>query len=135
MAPEPPVADFDCSDPVVDLIIFNLVRLRLYPNASCRKLTEYTTLTITYRVSLRFTDHPIIGGHLWPGFCWVFHCPAVCGTHSPRTIVPLVLFAKSCLFLCETLGCGKSSSISATEVKESSLFWVEFSSFIAIEKE
>jgi hypothetical protein len=36
---------------------------------------------------------------------------------------------------CETLECGKSSSISATEIKESNLFWVEFSSFIAIEKE
>ena len=36
---------------------------------------------------------------------------------------------------CEAHGCGKSSSISATEVKEINLFGVEFSSFIGIEKE
>ena len=36
---------------------------------------------------------------------------------------------------CEALGCGKSSSILATEVKEINLFGVESSSFIPIEKE
>ena len=36
---------------------------------------------------------------------------------------------------CEALGCGKSSSILATEVKEINLFGVELSSFIPIEKE
>ena len=36
---------------------------------------------------------------------------------------------------CEALWCGKSSSISATEVKEINLFGVELSSFIPIEKE
>ena len=36
---------------------------------------------------------------------------------------------------CEAHGCGKSSSISATEVKEINLFGVEFLSFIGIEKE
>jgi hypothetical protein len=56
-----------------------------------------------------------------------------CGIWSRKEELGLLIYVAS--IHCEAHGCGKSSSISATEVKESNLFWVEFSSFIAIEKE